>query len=52
MLVLDKFKRKLIVLWKVLVNKIDSKITNVGNYKPTPARSTEPSVLHNHVVLC
>ena len=46
------FKRKFNVSWKVLVKKIDSKITNVGDCKPTPARSPELSVLHNLVVLC
>ena len=33
MLMIDMFKRKLIVLWKVLAKKLDSTISNAGDYK-------------------
>ena len=52
MLMIDMFKRKFIMVWRVLLKRIDRKIKDVGDCKPTPARSPDPSVLHKLVVLC
>ena len=49
MLMIDMFKRKFNVSWKVLVKKIDSKITNVGDYHTCKKREIPEIYLRKFV---